>query len=153
MAPIKNYTTDKSAAATAGEIQSLLARKGIRQISTEYDDDGRAIGLSFVMKTEYGVMSYSLPVNVDGVLAVLVKDPKVTRSQSTREQAEKTAWRNVKDWIDAQVAMIESGLGSMDQVMLPYLSGRDDQGFGRDDQGNQITMYERWRSTQKALEA
>lgn len=31
------------------------------------------------------------------------------------------AWRNVKDWIAAQIAIIEIGQVGIDEVMLPYM--------------------------------
>lgn len=126
--PIQNFTTKIDAAQTAGEIQGVLARKGVRQISTAYDDNGSPVGLAFTLTTTYGPQSYELPVNTDGVLKVFEADPKVPRSQTTREQAERTAWRNVKVWIEAQIAMIEGGLGTMDQVFFPYLTMRDNEG-------------------------
>ena len=33
-----------------------------------------------------------------------------------------TAWRNVRDWILAQMALVESCDVPVDQVFLPYLS-------------------------------
>ena len=39
-------------------------------------------------------------------------------------QAERTAWRNVRDWIMAQMAIIEAGQVEMEEVFLPYLTDR-----------------------------
>lgn len=30
------------------------------------------------------------------------------------------AWRIARDWLDAQIALIEAGLASMDEIFLPY---------------------------------
>jgi hypothetical protein len=38
----------------------------------------------------------------------------------TKEQAARIAWRIVKDWLEAQLAMIEAGLVDLQQVFLPY---------------------------------
>ena len=31
------------------------------------------------------------------------------------------AWRILKDWIEAQLAIVQAGLVTIDEVMLPYL--------------------------------
>ena len=38
-----------------------------------------------------------------------------------RAQAERVAWRVLKDWLEAQLALIEAGVADMAEVMLPYL--------------------------------
>lgn len=37
-----------------------------------------------------------------------------------REQAERVAWRIIKDWIEAQMAILESEMVTMDEIFLPY---------------------------------
>ena len=39
-----------------------------------------------------------------------------------RDQAERTGWRNLRDWVLAQMAIIEAGMASVDEVFLPYLT-------------------------------
>ena len=46
--------------------------------------------------------------------------------KADREQAEMTAWRNVRDWVLAQMALIESCDVPMQQIFLPYMA--DDRG-------------------------
>ena len=77
-----------------------------------------------------------LPANVDGVGAVFV-------GQKIRDpdgQAERTAWRNVRDWIMAQLAIIEAGQVDIEEVFLPYLTDRN----GR-------TLYQLYRDGKLAL--
>jgi hypothetical protein len=38
----------------------------------------------------------------------------------TREQAARIAWRIVKDWVEAQLAIIEAEMASRPEVFLPY---------------------------------
>lgn len=45
-----------------------------------------------------------LPANVDAVLAVLAKQ----KVKCGRDQAERVAWRILKDWVAAQMAILES---------------------------------------------
>jgi hypothetical protein len=37
-----------------------------------------------------------------------------------REQATRVAWRILKDWIEAQLALIQTGMVSVEQVFLPF---------------------------------
>ncbi len=48
------------------------------------------------------------------------KDKKVPRSKCTNEQAQRVAWRIVKDWVEAQMAIVEAQLADMAEVFLPY---------------------------------
>lgn len=117
--PILNYTTSVAIEKSIGEVTTTLARRGVTRISTAFDDDGAPSGLGFTMVTDYGPRDFELPVNVDGVLAMLKKEAE-PRYQN-RAQAARVAWRIAKDWMEAQVALIEAGLATLDQVMSPYM--------------------------------
>ena len=68
--------------------------------------------------------SFRLPSNVDGVWKTLVRDNeagRVPRRFAERTQAQRVAWRVLKDWVEAQMSILEAGMVSLDQVMLPYL--------------------------------
>lgn len=119
--PILNYTTEIAVGKTMGEIQTALARRGVQRISTLFDDDGTPAGLGFTMRTDYGVREFELPVRTEGVLAAMRRDPKVPKSKQTAEQAARVAWRIAYDWLKAQTALIDAGLASLDEVMLPYM--------------------------------
>lgn len=54
---------------------------------------------------------------VDAVLAVLAKQ----KVKCGRDQAERVAWRILKDWVAAQMAILESEMVQMDEVFLPYM--------------------------------
>lgn len=44
----------------------------------------------------------------------------MTSSYKTVEQAKRVSWRIVKDWVEAQLAIIESGQAEMGEVFMPY---------------------------------
>lgn len=140
--PILNYTTSIAVEKTMGEITGALARRGVTRISTLFNDEGVASGLGFTMKTDYGYRDFELPVRTEGVFAAMKADSKVPRSQCTPQQAAKVAWRIAKDWLEAQAALIDAQLASLDEVMLPYMVDAKGQ-----------TVYQVFRSNQKALEA
>jgi hypothetical protein len=121
-----NYTTKISADKTAGEIQQLLAKAGADSILMAYEN-GETVGLRFQIQTSFGRQTFALPVVPDPVYKVLLKQSQpgaknpVPRSAATIEQARRVAWRITKDWILAQLAIIETQMVSLEQVMLPYM--------------------------------
>ena len=50
----------------------------------------------------------------------MCKDDKVQRKLKTEEQARRVAWRITKDWVEAQMAIVEAQLASLPEVFLPY---------------------------------
>lgn len=141
--PLLNYTTEVPAMRTIGAVQALLVEAGARSIQTDYDGVGNPIGLAFMVETIHGPRGFVLPVQSHRVLAVLKKDKKVAPRYRTPEQAERVAWRIVKDWLEAQLAIIQTEMVTLDQVMLPYMRGHAD---GR-------TIYELYLDQQLALTA
>jgi hypothetical protein len=122
-----NYTTSISAHKTVAEIQSKLAKAGAHQVLHEYVSDGTVSALSFRIKTKFGDMAFRLPANIDAVEAVLGKQFKRNSKFAHREQAERTGWRILKDWVEAQLALIETGMVSVEQVFLPYAQNQSGQ--------------------------
>ena len=48
----------------------------------------------------------------------------VTSPESRHQQAIRTSWRILKDWVEVQMALLETGMVTMDEIFLPYrLSG------------------------------
>ena len=133
---IKNYTTTVDVYKSLGEIQGALASHGARKIMVDYDTAGQPVGVMFGVETADGPCGFALPVNVDGVRAVFARQ----KVKAQAGQAERTAWRNVRDWIMAQMAIIEAGQVQMDEVFLPYLT----DGRGR-------TLYQLYQGGQLAL--
>lgn len=83
-----------------------------------------------------GRAASGLPAAVDGTLRVFAAQ----KIKADREQAEMTAWRNVRDWVLAQIALIESCDVPMQQIFLPYMA---------DDRGR--TVYELYAAGQLAI--
>ena len=121
--PLLNYTTTVAATRTVSQITELLAKHGAAQILTEYDADGGGgvSGIAFAMQTAHGLMRYRLPVDRAAVRKVMERDRSIPRRFRTEEQAERVAWRIMKDWIEAHLAIIATQMVSLDQVMLPYM--------------------------------
>ena len=120
--PIKNYTTKIDVYTSLGEIQGALAKAGASKIMVDYSA-GKPIALTFALPGPQGMMGFSLPAAVDGTLRVFQRQ----KVKADREQAEMTAWRNVRDWVLAQTALVESCDVPVDQVFLPYITDRNNR--------------------------
>lgn len=128
--PLLNYTTKIDAFKTISEIQALLARAGASAIMTEMDNNGFIVALSFRIKFERDSsqeIAFKLPTDWRPVLEVMKQDHKVPRTLKTQEQALRVAWRITKDWVEAQLAFIETNMVTTAQVFLPYAITKDGQ--------------------------
>ena len=124
MSPLLNYTTSVDPVKSITEIQIALVKAGARSVLTEYAPDSQPCGLAFLMETVIGPRQFSLPVHIERVEAVLRKDRVAPRFQG-REQAQRVAWRILKDWVEAQLAIVRTEMVTLDQVMLPYMQSDD----------------------------
>lgn len=133
---IKNYTTTVEVHKSLGEIQAALASHGARKIMVDYDSTGHPVGITFGIETPDGPRGFLLPANVAGVKAVFSRQ----KVRAPEGQAERTAWRNIRDWIMAQMAIVEAGQVELQEVFFPYLT----DGRGR-------TVYQLYQGGQLAL--
>lgn len=135
--PILNYTTKIDVYTTIGQIQGQLVKHGAKKIMQDYDDAGRIISLSFVIATPSGLRGVKLPSNAEAVFSVL----KRQKVKCDTEQAERVAWRIIKDWVEAQMAILESEMVQMDEIFLPYMINEAEK-----------TVFEVYRNNQLFLE-
>lgn len=124
---VLNYTTKIAASKTVSEVQVMLAKHGATRIGVDYFD-GQPCGLTFALVTPHGSRLFTLPVNADAMHRLLIAEHKAKRLGSlsasvatSREHAERVAWRVIKDWLAAQLALVQTEMAALDQVLLPYL--------------------------------
>ncbi|MCB0425249.1 MAG: hypothetical protein KDD13_11485 [Mangrovimonas sp.] len=116
---ILNYTTQIKAEKTIMEIQQTLVKHGASKIVTDYDGmNPKAV--TFCLVLNGNVVGYALPANYSGVLKSMKKDNKVPRRLVTEEQALRVSWRIIKDWVEAQMALVQAELADVAEVFLPY---------------------------------
>ncbi len=118
--PILNYTTEIAAEKSIAEIQKCLAAHGAMQILADYDDTGNVTAISFRIPIGGNPIAFRLPSDWRPVFKILEDDRKVPRSKKTKEQALRVSWRIIKDWVEAQMAIVETKMVKLDQVFLPY---------------------------------
>ncbi|PWL42817.1 MAG: hypothetical protein DBY43_02900 [Clostridiaceae bacterium] len=133
--PIKNYTTKVPAAQSVAEIVGALAEHGATRIQQEYTQ-GKPVSVAFMIDTPAGPRGFKLPSSADRVQAVLATQ----KVKVDAAQAERIAWRILRDWVMAQMAILETEMVAIDQVFLPYMT---------DARGN--TVYELYQNQQLLL--
>ena len=117
---ILNYTTSISTEKTADEIQRKLADAKAQAVLCEYDESGIMIFMSFRIMTGNGSVFFRLPANTQGVYKSLCNNRKVPNRLKTQEQASRVAWRILRVWIEAQLAIVEAEMADLTEVFLPY---------------------------------
>ena len=84
-----------------------------------------------------------MPARVENVEKIMRSGRRNYISQASAKtiaaQARRTGWRNIKDWIDAQIALIETEMVTVQEVFLPYVVMGEN------------TLYERFESGQLQL--
>lgn len=133
-----NYTSEIDADKTVMQISKCLSSHGASAVMTEYDPiEGQVTAISFKIKFGDKEASFRLPTNWRPVYEILIRNKKKpaehlkgNRSLQHFEsehkmQAVRTAWRIVKDWVEAQMALVETQMVTTGQVFLPYMLLRD----------------------------
>jgi len=125
--PLKNYTTTIAPEKSIAEIEANLSMHGATDIHKQYDGQGNIVAISFGINTEHGFLPFRLPAKPEAVRQILIDEkakgklniPKKTASDIGH--ARRVTWRIIKDWIDAQIALIEMNMAQIEEIFLPYM--------------------------------
>ncbi len=117
-------TTEVEAARTAGEISAELIKAGATQIATSYDQ-GRVTGLRWTMRVNGMDAVFDMPARVDPIYKILAgRNRKTWLSDRDKvachAKAERVAWRQLLRWVQAQNALIETGMVQPMEVFTAY---------------------------------
>lgn len=138
---ILNYTTSISSEKSISEISKCLVKHGATKIVTDYNG-GLPNAVTFCLSINGNMLAFSLPANYIGVLNAMKRDHKVPRRLCTEEQALRVSWRIVKDWVLAQMAIVEAQLADITEVFLPYAITKGGQTLYKELQGNNMKMLQ-----------
>lgn len=123
MPVIANAQTVVSVEKSISEIEKFLLQANATHVGRQYDG-GRMVGITFSVVTPRGERSFLVPVDVDSVYQRLEDcwiHRQIAQRYVNRDQARRTAWRCIRDWIRAQLALVGTGLATSDRVMMAYL--------------------------------
>jgi len=121
---IKNYTTTVPANRSIEEIQTSLVQHGATGVLYEYEQGtGRISALKFRLIVNNQEVGFSLPVSWRLFQAVL-ESQGVSRYDD-EDYVYRVAWRNIRDWVLAQMALYETQIVKLPQVFLPFAVTKD----------------------------
>lgn len=139
---LKNYTSEVPVSRTIARIEELLIKCRVSGITKEYGPTGEMSALRFQIKiAEDRQLDVRLPADVDGAQEALWRDyvgkdrlnPEGTellwggrgnkrkKRSGFREQAERTAWRLMQDWVEVQLSMIQLRQADTAEVFMAYV--------------------------------
>ena len=122
--PLLNYTTKIPYEKTIAQIEALLIIHGASGIHKKVDSQHHVCALVFGLETPNGTLPIKLPIEVEATHKVLKRqylNREVSKRFVTEDHARRVAWRIIKDWLEAQVWLVETEMAKMEQIMLPYL--------------------------------
>lgn len=120
---LKNYTSSVPIEKTIYRIESLLAESGAHGIQKDYKD-GKLMALKFTMRVKDKPLTIRLPVNHAAVFETLkreVRKPRDGTMARIEDQAIKTSWKIMQDWVEVQLSLIALQQVDFMQVFLPYV--------------------------------
>ena len=126
---LKNYRSELPVERIVQNIQTLLAHNGTENVTIEYFR-GAPVAVRFIIKTPRGPLQVKLPTRIEKVSHALYgRDP---HTEKERQQIWRTGWKNIHDWIDAQLALVATEMVKLEEVFLPYM-----------EDGTGVTFFER----------
>jgi len=120
---LKNYTSTTPASTSMGKIEKCLVTAGATNISKTYENN-ICTAITFRMVVNDRPLFFQLPARVEACFEVFwkeVKRPRPDTKVKTREQAERTAWKIICDWVEVQLSMILLEQADALEVFLPYV--------------------------------
>ncbi len=121
---LKNYTSTVPVTRSVQHIEDRLVRFGAKSIVKEYDAQKVLESVCFIIDIQGNEVPFKLPARVSNVEKVLkgeIRRPKAGTLDRVRDQAERTAWKLVSDWVDIQLSLVELGQVDLLEVLLPYV--------------------------------
>lgn len=115
---LKNTYTTSPVSNMLNDIQKALLRVKATDISYKFDSQGRITGLRFGMNIGSEPVGFLLPVNIEKVRLVLKHEGN--KRWNDDEYVYRVAWACMRDWVVAQMALIETEMAEPLQVFLPY---------------------------------
>jgi len=121
---VKNYTSLVDVSKSVQHIESRLVKQGAKNIFKHYNDKKKLEGIAFIIAVDGKDVPYRMPAKVDQVERILrtaITRPRPETMKRVADQAERTAWKLVSDWVEINLSLIELGQAEFMEVFLPYV--------------------------------
>ena len=136
---VKNYTSQVQADRSIQHIEKCLVKHGVKSLMRMYDNK-KLSGIAFIISVNGKDIPFKMPARIDRIekqMRKAVLRPRDGTMERIGEQAERTAWRLLSDWIDIQMSLIELDQVELIEVFLPYMY----------DVSKDETFYEKMKSS------
>jgi hypothetical protein len=136
---IKNYTSETPAVRSVNHIEQRLVQNKAKSIMKTYSPDGILAAIAFIIPTNGQELPFKLPARVDRVEKTLlfqVRRPRKETYTRIKQQAERTAWKILADWVDIQMALVELDQAEISEVFMPYLYNHK----------KETTFFDQWKN-------
>ncbi len=120
---IKNYTSTVPVARSIQRIEEKLVTFGASDIMKSYDDK-TLTAIRFIYTVNGKKIPFELPARVEAVERVLLKAvrrPQPGTKERIKEQAQRTAWKIISEWVEIQLSLILLEQAEFAQVFMPYI--------------------------------
>jgi hypothetical protein len=120
---IKNYTSEVPVHRSVQHIEDCLVEYGAKNILKLYEHQ-KLIGIAFIMSVNGREIPFRLPARIDRVerrLREAVRRPRKETLSRIGEQAQRTAWKLISDWVDVQMTFISLDQVEFIEVFLSYI--------------------------------
>lgn len=118
---LKNYTSEVPASSSIDRIEKRIVDMGATSIAKQYDENKKLTGITFCFLVNGNTVAFAMPANIDKVFAVFWKGASHRANKDKlMQQAERTAWKNVAEWVEIQCSLIMMQQAEFLQVFMPY---------------------------------
>lgn len=133
--PLRNYTSEVPVDRSISRIEAYLVQAGATHVSKGYGPNGEVTTIVFNLAINEMPALFRLPVRVESCYKALLKDRKSLSlpawsdwgrqrqeegKKRLREQAARTAFRILEDWVSVQVSLVQLEQAEAVEVFLPY---------------------------------
>jgi len=122
---LKNYTSEVPASKSMGLITEMLVEIGASNINMQYKDKV-CVGITFLIfdSKVNQTIPFHLKVRSEECFNILwkqIKKPIEGTRERLIEQANRTSWKILSDWVQIQCSMIMLGQAEPLQMFLPFV--------------------------------
>jgi len=119
---LKNYASGAKINDIIAAIQQLLVDFGASGVGFGYEDS-RISGVYFKIQVQGNDQMITIPLKIERVAQVL----RNQRQFKNDEHTYRVALANVRDWLDAQLALLTTEMVDLPEIFLPYMQSRGGQ--------------------------
>lgn len=121
---IKNYTSTVQSSRSVQYIEDKLVRHGAKNIMKFYKE-GKLDGIAFIIFINgKGDIPFRVPARIEKVYEIFkasIRRPNKNTYKNLLDQAERTAWKLLSDWVDVQMSLVELEQVEFLEVFLPFV--------------------------------